>query len=312
MENIPFNLRDPRDHSQIDSAMAELRVTNISRHHAVTTKHLAPLNELARSLGAEGHTLQNARRLATGFKDLVVILQEPSDLAEDRVYEEMVSASPTLKHVDTALSLASNGGRSLSNTVTVDLRLFRSARIRGKQEDAQRLRDDKKAYAAVEEILELLRPVIVIVCQCETAADVTYGVAADLCSSVRSSGDISPYVLPNGHRSIKVNSFHPMYFARMKKKEELFRRVLAHNLFNATFSVAINALAGRKIHGSAFFYLRLDVLKEKYLMHSSEDEASPELMEDLGKLNLTEVLGLTAWLPGGMSNATIVHRSCKS
>lgn len=54
------------------------------------------------------------------------------------------------------------------------------------------------------------------------------------------------------------------------------------------------------------------MLEEKYLMHSSEDEASPELMEDLGKLNLTEVIGLTAWLPGGISNATIGHRSCKS
>ncbi len=253
MESIPFNLRDPGDYSQIDSATAELRVTNIGRHIAVTTKHLAKLNEHARSLGAEGHALRNARRLATGFQDLVVILQEPSDIAEDRDYEEMVSASPTLKHVDTALSLASNGGRSLSNTVTVDLRLFRSAIIRGTQEDAQRLSDDKKAYAAVEKILGLLRPGVVIVCQCETAADVTYGVAADLCSSVRSSGDISPYVLPNGHKLIKVNSFHPMYFARMKEEEELCRRGLAHNLFRATFSVAINALAGRKIHGSAFF-----------------------------------------------------------
>lgn len=183
----------------------------------------------------------------------MVVLQEPSNPAENKAYKEMASVSPTLKHVNNALFLASNGGRNLSNTVTVDTRLFRSARRRGKQDGAERLRDEKKAYAAVEEILELLRPAVVIVCQCETAADVTYGVAADLCSSVRSSGDISPYVLPNGHKLIKINSFHPMYFARMKKKEELCRRFLAHNIFNATFSVAINALAGRKISGSAIF-----------------------------------------------------------
>ncbi len=52
----------------------------------------------------------------------------------------------------------------------LDIRLFRSDKIRMQQKEKERAADDEQAYTAIGEVLALLRPEVVLVCQCQTSA----------------------------------------------------------------------------------------------------------------------------------------------
>ena len=71
--------------------------------------HLGPLRELGSVLDATDFARENAERLATGYEDLVVVLLEPSDNAEDAPYDEMFSRWTTLQCVDESLRFAFKG-----------------------------------------------------------------------------------------------------------------------------------------------------------------------------------------------------------
>jgi len=82
--------------------------------------HLAPLCDLADTLRVTEYALQNAKRLAIGYDDLVVILLEPSDAAEDVKYEEIFNYSEVFKEVDKSLRFAFKNRRSLKDTIWGD------------------------------------------------------------------------------------------------------------------------------------------------------------------------------------------------
>ncbi|KAL1964097.1 hypothetical protein VTN77DRAFT_7515 [Rasamsonia byssochlamydoides] len=135
----------------------------------VTGKHLGPLNLLAQELNATQYALENAKRLGRGYGDLVVVLLEPSDKAELVPYDEMLASSVALQFMDVSLHHASRGRRNIHNTIVLDIRPFRSARIRSQQtSEEERSRDDEIAYKAFEGMLRLLNPDVILVCQCET------------------------------------------------------------------------------------------------------------------------------------------------
>ncbi|KAL2005226.1 hypothetical protein VTN00DRAFT_2436 [Thermoascus crustaceus] len=183
---------------------------------------------------------ENAIRLATGHGDLVVLLLEPSDKAEDVSYDEMVDASPTLRHVDGSLRLAFDGQRSLENAVVLDMRTV------SEQEDL---------------VLASLRPDVVLVCQCDARSVENNDFATTFCSSVRRSGELQLRDI-DGHKLIKINSFHPMHFLPVHGRDQRVDEedhARAH-LFDATFLVAANALAGRQVSGFGLYNLATSAL----------------------------------------------------
>ncbi|OAP54729.1 hypothetical protein AYL99_11177 [Fonsecaea erecta] len=294
MSSISFNFTDLED---IPPALWSLRCGIGKRDCTITEKHLAPLDDLAVRLGVTQHARQNAKRLATGYRDLVVLLLEPSDKAEEVSYHEMLECSTALKYVNDSLRLAFDGRRDLDNTVVLDIRPYRSDRIRMQQKEEDRIADDEPAYEATEEILTLLRPDLVLICQCQTS-DVGNRFAADYCSSVESSGDLSLSGLRNGHKIVKINSFHPMYFARTDKDKEPLKRMIRKYLFDTTFLVAANFLAGRRLSGFGMDNLRQCAEHGPVTKFTSEgvritcqwtdedDVASPSLIQRLEELGL--------------------------
>ncbi|KAJ6114827.1 hypothetical protein N7486_000605 [Penicillium sp. IBT 16267x] len=215
--------------------------------------HLRILDDLARDLKVCSNGLLNARRLAKGYEDLVVVLIEPTDKAEQVPYTEMLAASPTLLYVNETLQFASSGQRNIENTIILDVRAFRSNSIRTSQSLDDQIRDDELAYNKFEQIMSILHPRVVVVCQCATnKANNTF--VRDICSSVEEAGDIYLQKLPNDHECLFVKSFHPMYYGR--SGDCALKRVMREYLFDATFIIALNALAGDRISGMGIKNLR--------------------------------------------------------
>jgi hypothetical protein len=55
--------------------------------------------------------------------------------------------------------------------------------------------------------------------------------------------------LPNAYQSLIVESFHPMYYSRTDENESPLWRIVREYLFDATFTVAMNSIAGRRVDG---------------------------------------------------------------
>jgi hypothetical protein len=103
--------------------------------------------------------------------------------------------------------------------------------------------------------MAMLRPKVIVVCQCQDT--VPDGQLSDnWSSSISKSGNYDIVQLGNGHECFRVCSFHPMYFHYIKDEEKPLQRVLSEYLYDATFVVAANLLAGREISGFGLSNLR--------------------------------------------------------
>jgi hypothetical protein len=219
------------------------------RGHEMATIHLQELERVGLELGASLLARENAKSLATGYDDVVVVLLEPSDKAERVQYDEMMAFSKALKLVDETLALAFEGQRGVNNTIIIDRRPFRSAEIQNDEDEETRKRNNQKAYQGFEAVLAKLRPKVIVLCQCE--GTVPRGQLSDRwSSSVSKAGDHDIVQLSNGHECFCVYSFHPMHFDRyIDGEEEPLKRVLSEYLFDATPVAAANLLAGRELSG---------------------------------------------------------------
>lgn len=264
-------------------------------NHRMATRHLRILVDLARNLKVSLNGLLNARRLARGYEDFVVVLIEPTDKAEQVPFSDMLAASPTLRAVDETLKFASGGERTIENTIILDVRAFRSNSIRISQSPEDRLRDDELAYKNFKQIMNVLRPRVVIVCQCITneAAD---EFVRSLSSSIDEAGDMFLQKLSNNHECLFVKSFHPMYYGR--SSDNALKRVMREYLFDATFIIALNALAGNRISGMGVNNLRrcaqdgpaficaTEGIYLSYQWISERDVASSKLLKDLESIGI--------------------------
>ncbi|XP_014550218.1 hypothetical protein COCVIDRAFT_116074 [Bipolaris victoriae FI3] len=221
----------------------------------MTTAHLQELDRTGLELGASPFARENAKNLATGYGDLIVVLLEPTDKAETHCYDAMKASSPALQLVDETLTMAFAGQRNVENTIILDRRPFRSAEIQGCEDERTTERNNQKAYQGFEAAIAILRPKVIVVCQCrDTVPD---GQLSDQwSSSVSKSGDYDIVQMGNEHKCFRVYSSHPMHFQRIGDEKGPLKRVLLEYLYDATFVIAANLLAGREISGFGLSNLR--------------------------------------------------------
>ncbi|KAK0113064.1 hypothetical protein ONS95_014770 [Cadophora gregata] len=227
--------------------------------------YLSPLQKLAIEFGRSvvgEYGLENALALSTGcYRDIVVVLQEPTYGASYLCPAEMVAQSYTINWIDEILCRSTGGVRTWSNTRIFDIRPFRNARWREEDASDSRERFDEMAYQTFEEMIRLAKPDVVLVCQCETAQTAKNKLAIGLSSSITSAGTLRVLEIL-GRKTIIVNGFHPSYFTRQlwarddaadDKHGQLCRRknlaLLSEGLLKFAFLAAVNAAAGRKITG---------------------------------------------------------------
>jgi len=155
--------------------------------------------------------LQNTEYAGRGYDDLAIVLIEPSD-REDWISHDDIMADKdhpsTMRYLDNSLQLAFRGKRDFRNTIVLDARPFRSRKIKKGEAEYKRKENNAAAYAALEDSLDILRPKIIVVCNCDHGF-VEDGLSPYLCTSVERVGEIEFVQLPNKHQCIKVSSFHP-------------------------------------------------------------------------------------------------------
>lgn len=130
-----------------------------------------------------------AEKLAEGFNDLLVVLLEPTDIYSSCEPEEVIIRSNALQAIDNTLRDASKGQRSLANTCTFDIRPFRSASVREVESDDEKDNNDEFAYEVFQNMVHVLKPKVIIVCQCSTER-VRNELAAKLSSSTGSTANL--------------------------------------------------------------------------------------------------------------------------
>ena len=113
---------DYRELKDIRPGLLECVVkSDIPRYSSV---HLRPLYELGLKLNASLHARLNANRLAIGYSDFFVVLQEPSDSVDNFPFHEMFP-NQGLYHIWTRPSnWLSKGQRDIANTIALDVRPF--------------------------------------------------------------------------------------------------------------------------------------------------------------------------------------------
>ncbi len=80
---------------------------------------------------------------------------EPNESVEEVSYNELFNRSGTLQGLQKLLYRCSRGSRNMENTSIMDVRPFRSKRIRMQSDQDARIADDEIAYGAFEQTMEL-------------------------------------------------------------------------------------------------------------------------------------------------------------
>ncbi|KEF50857.1 uncharacterized protein A1O9_13094 [Exophiala aquamarina CBS 119918] len=197
----------------------------------------------------------NALGLAKGHRDLAILTQEPADYEDVMDHTELGGLPPTIEFLSRQL-LEASGTRNWENTCIVDMRSFRSSRLRNSDIlDSVRAENDSLSYDATEEMVEILQPDVLVVCQTATAS-VLHGFARRMSSSIQASGRISLHKLRNVKQVLVVNGLHPMY--ALKFAEGLGPEVaqLRQAIIRFNILQAVNLLAGRVIVGNGEYKLR--------------------------------------------------------
>jgi hypothetical protein len=254
-----------------------------------TTTHLQVLDRVGALLQATDRARENAARLATGYDDLVVVLMAPSNSAEWVSYDEMKSRSPSLRLVDETLQLAFEGQRDLENTIILHRWPFRSDEIRGSETDSDRHRNNKIASIGSEVTLAHLRPKVILVCQCGMAGLETGEADEEWTCSLAKAGNHDLFALGRKYVCFRVRSFHPMHTEYTRGIKVASQQAFRRHLFEATFFVAANLLAGRSFAGNGIFHLQSCASgKPKPSSYTEADQASEGLIKQLRELSIKD------------------------
>jgi hypothetical protein len=293
MDPVIFDFDQPKD---IYPTLQRCSVASVGTS---TTLHLVPLQQLAKRLAVSKMALQNAEYAGRGYDDLVIVLLEPSDREDWLSHDEIMADKDhpsTMRYLDNSLQLAFRGKRDFGNTVVLDTRPFRSREIKEGEDEYKRKENNAAAYAALEDSLDILRPKIIVVCNCDHGA-VEDGLPPYLCSSVERAGETEFVQLPNEHQCIKVSSFHPMYIERTNPDQRP-ERIMREYLFDTCLVVAAQLLVGRTILGFGILNIRHAAIRGpiivpgrggptlSYKCATKDDIASETLIKDLKHLGL--------------------------
>lgn len=122
-----FNFTNLED---IRPSLLKLRCPLKPIYEDIAINHLRILDYLVQDLRVCSNGLLNIRRLAKGYKDLAVVLIEPTNKAKRVPYIEMLATSLTLLYVNETLQFASGSERNIENTIILDVWAFWSNSIR--------------------------------------------------------------------------------------------------------------------------------------------------------------------------------------
>ncbi|KAL4880628.1 hypothetical protein BJY04DRAFT_72297 [Aspergillus karnatakaensis] len=122
-------------------------------------KAIQVLREFGSELGCSADEIRQACDLASGFSDIVVVLERPlrdEHHPYNQSFEHFVDSNPTLRHIDELLQFASAGARSIKTTTVVNAFPFQ------KYENNAGM--DRRCEPILAKFLQTKRPRVVLQC----------------------------------------------------------------------------------------------------------------------------------------------------
>ncbi|KAK1088143.1 hypothetical protein LTR33_000702 [Friedmanniomyces endolithicus] len=224
------------------------------------SNNLEILENYGTTIGTYEHSLPNALELAKGRLPLVVVMQEPCNLADEVPYEEMVYGDesaegvrervgcPALQQVEHLAEEVSGGTYSLEDFSVFDINTLHSKDM---QDDLQNLEADlHTAHQTFWKMLTTKAPKVILVLTC-TACSSQYRPLKSLYSSRISAATEDTITLwrnSTSHKATVIRAFHPSVYLRVDyieaEKWSQDEVLLANKILRLCFAKAFRILSG--------------------------------------------------------------------
>lgn len=179
------------------------------------------------------HSLENALHLASGKLPLVILMQEPCNVADVVPYEIMLetarskskqnkckASSPTLHEVEDMIHDASHGKIGLQDVSLLDVNMLCPSFVQERSDFTDH--DLEEAQELCLQIIKLIEPKVVLILTCVARQSVVKGIRL-FSSSLREAGTTKRKSLGKGdacHSFTVVKGFHPSIFLRQDYIEQ--------------------------------------------------------------------------------------------
>jgi hypothetical protein len=204
---------------------------------------LAPLDRWAKDLGVLGlfdglpQAISNARKLAEGRLNLVIVMIGPCNNHAITSYDEMVEKSPTLQEVRRLIRTYFDC--DIDDVSVFDIRPLISERMRnvlGGEWPAW----EEKAHRVFEEMLLIKRPDVILSLQCVTKNSKS-AISRSLCGNRRVS--LRPRIVALGsHETLVFRGFHPSVYLRTDYAADTIDSTTSESMLSRCFKAAFSAL----------------------------------------------------------------------
>jgi hypothetical protein len=183
------------------------------------------VRQYARKWHISDEAVNSNIRLACGYlKFPVIMLLNPAPKHESLPFDTMVTRCKTLRWIEDVLF---GIGLSLADVIILDIcPLLGSDRIKQLDEEGRGRKQQalSEAYDVTQKILEMIRPNIVISCQCSTSSSnwVAGGhvITQELCSSMKSAKAREVKAVSVGDHKINVvQAYHPSVFLNHNRRD---------------------------------------------------------------------------------------------
>ena len=215
-------------------------------------------------------SLSNAIRLADGALSMVVVMQEPCNLADEVAYDTMVYGDqsstewsqrrigcPALQEVESLIEEASNGRYGLDDVSLFDLNTLLSPVLQQRLEDSGDLQAElSAAHRTFWRMILAKRPKVIVILTCAAGKSENKAVRL-FWSSIKAAGTKQQIMLRNrthNHEAMIVRGFHPSmylrddYIAGISWSHERTRA--AKNMLRLCFIQALSTLTGEGVKDS--------------------------------------------------------------
>jgi hypothetical protein len=186
-----------------------------------------PCFELARQYAKKwqisDHGLDSHIKLACGYLEFpVILLLNPAPNHESLPFDEMVAQCKTLRWIEDVLH---GIGLNLTDVMILDAcTLLSNDYIRDLAKESKEIKEQalSEAYDVTQKMLEMIKPNIIISCQCSTSfsqwGSSWHVVSRELCSSISSAKEREvKKVNIGGHTVNVVQAYHPSGFLNLNR-----------------------------------------------------------------------------------------------
>lgn len=199
------------------------------------------LQQYSRRKDIGSQSLSNEFQLVSGNLQLVILMQEPCNIAAEVSHDVMLGktkdrneqdefqvGSPTLQEVEHIIQVESHGDFALRDIPLVDVNMLCPPSLQEKSNFTDQ--DLKEAQELYLEIIRLIEPKVVLVLTCVAVRSAVKGIRL-FSSSLKEAGTTKHKSLGKGedcHPFVVVKGFHPSIFLRRDYIDQRPKNTLCH------------------------------------------------------------------------------------